>query len=204
VADEWRVRVSLPKRSRAAEDSPWAAAMRTLRSRVSGDIKVSQTRTGVFLYAASAQAAVQAEQVVRDVLAGYDVTADVRCDRWKPVSKLWTSHEDLMNAERRKSAATGRAAWLVRVGPSSRRELKALARRLEAEGFSAARRWRYLFVGANCEDDAHALADQVRGYSSAGPRIRVQRVYDRPPPVRVPLARGGHIWVEADSEWHPA
>ena len=85
-----------------------------------------------------------------------------------------------MNAERRKSAATGRAAWLVRVGPSSHRELKALAQRLEAEGFSVARRWRCLFAGANCEDDTHALADQIRGYSSVGTRIRVQRVYDRP------------------------
>jgi hypothetical protein len=176
--------------------------MQTLRSRISG-IEVSQTRTGVFLYAASANAAVQAEHVVRDVLAEHAVTADVRCDRWNPIGKSWTSHEDLMNAERRKSAASGQAAWLVRVGPSHR-GLKALAWRLEAEGFSVARRWRYLFAGANCEDDAHALADQIRRYSSFNPRIRVQRVYDRPPPVRVPAARGGPVWVEAPGEWHSA
>jgi hypothetical protein len=177
--------------------------MRTLRSRISSDLKVSQTRTGVFLYAASALAAGQAEQVVRDVLAEHDVTADVRCDRWNPISESWTSHEDLMKAERRKSAATGRAAWLVRVGPSSHRELNALAGLLEGKGFSVARRWGYLFVGANCEDDTHALANQIRGYSSVDTRIQVQRVYDRPPPVRVPMARGGHIWVEAHGEWHP-
>ena len=77
--------------------------------------------------------------------------------------------------------------------------------RLEAEGFSVARRWGYLFVGANCEDDTHALADQIRGYGSAGTRIRVQRVYDRPRPVRVPGQRGaGGGWYEADGEWHPA
>jgi hypothetical protein len=179
--------------------------MRTLRSRIGNDITISQARTGIFLYAASAQAAVQAERVVRDVLAGHDVTADVRCDRWNPITKTWTSHKDLMDAEREKSTATGRAAWLVRVGPSSHHELTTLARRLEAEGFSVARRWWwYLFAGANCEDDAHTLANQIRGHSSADPRIRVQRVYDRPPPVRVPLPRGGHIWAEADSEWHPA
>jgi hypothetical protein len=196
--------VSLPRRSRAEDDSPWTAAMRTLRSRISSDIKVSETRTGVFLYVASAHSAVQAEQVVRDVLAGHDVTADVRCDQWNPITKSWTSHEDLMNAERRKSAATGRAAWLVRAGPSSHRELKALARRLEAEGFSVARRWWYLFAGANCEDDTHTLADQIRDCTSVGTRIRVQRVYDRPPPVRVPVPRGVDIWVEAKGEWHSA
>ena len=190
------MRVSLPRRSPAEDDSPWTTAMRTLCSRISGDTHVSQTRTGVFLYAASAPAAEQAEQVVRDVLAEHDVTADVRCDQWNPITKSWTSHESLMNAERRKSVATGRAAWLVRVGPSSHRELKALALRLEAEGFSVAWRWRYLFAGASCEDEAHTLADRIRGYSSVGTRIRVQRVYDRPLPVRVVVPHGGHIWVE--------
>jgi hypothetical protein len=176
--------------------------MRTLHGRISSDVKVSQTSMGVFLYSASAHAAARAERVAREVLAEHDVTADVRCDQWNPIGKSWNSHEKLMSAERRKSATTGRAAWLVRVGPTSHRELKALARRLEADGFSVARRWRYLFAGANCEDDAHALADQIRGYGSVGTRIRAQRVYDRPPPVRVSAPRGVLIWVEAKSEWH--
>jgi hypothetical protein len=183
--------------------------MLILRTRISSQIKVSQNPAGAFLYAASADAAVQAEQVVRDVLAEHGVTAGVRRLRWNPISKSWTSHADLMNAERRKSVATGRAAWQVRVGPlrvgpSFHHELGALARHLEAEGFAVARRWRYLFAGANCEDDTHALADQIRGYVSAGTRIRAQRVYDRPPPVRVHLARGGHVWIEAPGEWHTA
>ena len=181
--------------------------MRTLRSRISSDIKVSETHRRVFLYAASAPAAVQAERVARDVLAEHDIEADIRCDRWNPISKSWTSHENLMNAERRKSASAGRAAWQVRVGPSSRRELKQLARRLEAEGFPVALGWRYLLTGANCEDDTHALADRIRGYSSVDVPIRAQRVYDRPPPVHVAGQPGQWVtaggWYEADGEWHP-
>jgi hypothetical protein len=195
MADEWRVRVSLPKGSRAAEDSPWAAAMRALPSRVSDDVKVSQTPGRLFLYAATAAAAARAEQVLRDVLAEHEVTAAVRCDRWNSIRDTWTSHEDLMAAEREKSVATGRAAWQVRVDPSSYQELKALARRLEAEGFSVVRRWQHLITGADCEDDAYALADQVRGYSSADTRIRVQPgVYERPA-VRVQVPGTGTIWV---------
>jgi hypothetical protein len=124
----------------------------------------------------------QAEHVARDVLAEHVVSAGVRCDQWNPIKQSWTSHEDVMNAEREKSAATGRAVWQVRVAPLFPHELKALAKRLEAEGLPVARRWRYLIVGAGCEDDAHALADQIRGYSSASTRIRVQPgVYERPP-----------------------
>jgi hypothetical protein len=68
MADEWRVSVSLPKRSRAEEDSPWTTAMRALRGRIGSDIGVSQAPRRVFLYAASAHSATQVEQVVRDVL----------------------------------------------------------------------------------------------------------------------------------------
>jgi hypothetical protein len=136
------------------------------------------------------------------VLFEHDVAADVQCDRWNPISKSWTSHKDLMDSERRNSAATGQAAWQVRVGSSSHRKLKTLARRLELEGLCVARRWRYLFTGANSEDDTHALADRIRGYSSVGMRIRVQRVYDRPPPVLFGGEGGG--WYQPDGEWHPA
>jgi hypothetical protein len=166
-----------------------------LRTRVGSDVRVSPTRRGVFLYATSADAAAQAEQVARDVLTEHDVTAGVRTDQWNPIKESWTSHEDLMTAERAKSAATGRAVWQVRVEPPSYRELKALAQRLENEGLSTARRWRYLLAGADCEDDAHALADQIQGHSSVGSRIRVQPgVYDRPL-VSAWVPGAGDVWV---------
>jgi hypothetical protein len=132
---------------------------------------------------------------VRGVLAQHGVTADIRCDRWNPISKSWTSHEDLMNAERRKSAATGWAVWQVRAGSWSHHDLKVLAQRLEAERLSIALRWNYLIAGASCEEEAQALAEQIRGCSSAGTRVRVQpSVYDRPP-VRVWVSQHGRIWV---------
>ena len=199
MADEWRVSASRHKKSRAEEDSPWTTAMRTLRGRIDSGIRISQAPRRVFLYAASAHAAMRVEQVVRDVLTEHAVSAEVRCVRWNPIKQSWTSHEDLMSAEREKSAATGRAMWQVHVRPPSHQELKALAQRLEAEGFCVARRWRYLIAGAGCEDDAHALADQIQGYSSIGTRIRVQPgVYDIPPvQVSVPLGNGGwqRIWI---------
>lgn len=197
MADEWRVSVSLPKGSRAEEDSPWTTAMRALRGRIGSDIRVSQAPKHVFLYAASTHSATQVEQVVRDVLTEHAVSAEVRCLQWNPITQAWTSHEDLMNAERKKSAATGRAVWQVRVQPPSHRELKALVQRLEAEGFSVARRWRYFIAGAGCEDDAHALADQIRDYSSIGTRMRVQPAVDDIPPVLVsqPGDGMGSIWI---------
>jgi hypothetical protein len=78
MADEWRVSVSLPKGSRAEADSPWTTAMQTLRSRIGSGIRISHAPKRLFLYAASAHSAAQAEQVVRDVLTEHAVRAEVR------------------------------------------------------------------------------------------------------------------------------
>jgi hypothetical protein len=194
MADEWRVMATLPERSSAEEESRWATAIRALRTRLSSDIRVSQLSNCVFLYTSAANSAQQAENIARDSLAAENVTAAVRCDQWNSVDESWTSHEDFMEAERRKSVATGRAAWQVRVEHSTRHELKALAERLEAEGLSVVVRWKYLIAGANCQDDAHALADQIQHCSSIGIRIRVQpSVYYRP--VRTRVYGSGGIWV---------
>ena len=155
--------------------------MQTLRDRTGTDTRIGETSARAFLYATSADAAMQVEHVVRDVLAEHHCSAAVRCDQWNAIRQSWTSHDDVMKAEREKSAATGRAAWQVRVASVSHHELKKLARHLEADGLPVALRWAYLIAGAGCEDDAHALADQIRD-SSASTRIRVlPSVYDRPP-----------------------
>ena len=197
MGDEWRVSVSLPKRSAAKERLSWAAAVASLRSRLDGQTGFSQHSSHVFLYSASARDAAQAERAVHEVLTEHGVRAAVRCDQVNPIRESWTAHEDLMQDEREKSAATGRAVWQVRVDPPSHHELKALARRLEAGGLSVARQWSYLIAGAGCEDEAHALARQIREHSSASTRVRVQPgVYDLPPPVRVWVPSGpGWIWI---------
>jgi hypothetical protein len=168
--------------------------MQALRGRIGSDVEVSQGLRRVFLYTDSARSAAQVEQMVRDVLHEHAVGADVRCRQWNPIKQSWTSHEVVMNSEREKSAATGLAAWQVRVDHSSHHELRTLAQRLEAEGFSVARRLTYLVAGADCEDDAHALADQIRGYSPAGTRIRVQPGNYYVPPMPHTPGPGAMWW----------
>jgi hypothetical protein len=177
---------------------PWRAAVSALPGRVGNDIRLSKTETSVFLYAATADDAMRAEQAAREVLAKHDVSADFRLDLWDAVNEMWRDvtaeppgqtrealrdeHEYLMDLERQRSAATGRAMWQVRVDLRSRDEVEMLARHLQAKGCRVVRRRRYLIAGADCEDDANALAQEIGGYTSTGTVIRIQRgVYGLPP-----------------------
>jgi hypothetical protein len=69
----------------------------------------------------------------------------------------------------------------------------ALADRLAPGGWPVVRRRKYLVAGADCEDDADRLAQEIQGYVGAGAVIRVeQSVFNwMPNSVDTPPALGG-------------
>lgn len=148
-----------------------------VRDRLGGRVSVSGGGEHVFLYTDSPTAAAEAEQVVRSIAQARGLEADYAVDRWHPTEERWENsaeplpaseaereaeHERLESDEEAQSEASGYADWEVRVDLESHREAAALAERLEAEGQRPVRRWKYLIVGANTEDDAHALAKVIQ------------------------------------------
>ena len=131
----------------------------------------------VFLYAGSEIAAEEAERVARAVLAEHGIEAEFALDRWHPVEEEWedagaaiprtdaerqTEHQKLLDAETAESLSTGYAQWEARVEFPTHHEAVALAGKLRSEGKPVVRRWKFLVVGANNEDDARQLAEQIR------------------------------------------
>jgi N-acetylglutamate synthase/N-acetylornithine aminotransferase len=81
-----------------------------------------------------------------------------------------------MDAETQESLAAGQAGWEVRVELRSHRQAVELAARLQAEGRPVIRRWKYLVLGANNEDDATALAEAIRQESPAKASVHAEAV----------------------------
>jgi len=161
-----------------------------LRSHLGEHVPVSTGKAQILVYAATPDAAEEADQVARVVLAQRSLSADFRLEHWDPLEEDWldapdeppddaaaqrAAHEHQQEQERERSAATGRAAWQVRVELASRQDVTALAERLASEGWPVVRRRKYLVTGANCEDDANGLARQIQDYGHPGTTIRVQR-----------------------------
>jgi hypothetical protein len=181
VADEdWRVTVTLPDAGnvrRALQAVREHEVEEDVRHRLGHRVAVSADGNNVFIYAGTENAAREADRVVRDVLAKRDLTGQFALDRWHPIEQDWqdagdplpeTAEERTAEHERRiadetaESLGTGRAHWEVRVELPSRREAVELASKLQAEGRSVVRRWKYVVVGANNEDQVKELAAVIK------------------------------------------
>lgn len=131
----------------------------------------------VFLYAGTEVAAGEAERVARDLLAEYRFQAGFAIHRWHPVeerredpdvalprsqAERQAEHQRLLDDETAGSVATSVAQWQVRAEFPSHQQAVALAAKLGSEGRTVVRRWKFLVVGANNEDEARELAAHIR------------------------------------------
>jgi hypothetical protein len=150
----------------------------------------------VFLYAGTENAARDAERVARDLLASQGIQAEFALHRWHPIEEEWedpdvalprteaereAEHQRLEDAETAESLAAGTAKWEARVEFPSHHEAVALADKLRSEGRTVIRRWRFLVVGANNEDDARELAEQIRQEAPPDATVRAEHSGTRLP-----------------------
>jgi hypothetical protein len=177
--DDWRVTVTPHDQGhagRAVQSLREHEVEDDVRRRLGRRVAVSSDDSSVFLYAGTEDAAREADRVVREVMAQREVEADFALDRWHPIEEKWEDasvampqtaqqrqeeHQRLEDEETRESMATGVAQWQVRIDLPTHRDAVELAERLRGEGRSVARRWRFLIVGANNEDEADEIARMV-------------------------------------------
>jgi len=179
VADDWRLTATLTDDGtrRLLEELREHEADDAVRHRLGGAVAVSGEGNVVYAYADTAEAIHEAEAVVRALLADHGVQAELRVDRWHDVEQRWedesvplpqteaereTERDRLEETEEAESRETGRALWEVRLELPSHGRTRELADRLEGEGLNVIRRWTFLLVGADSEEDARELADRLR------------------------------------------
>jgi hypothetical protein len=179
-SNDWRVTISLTDPAdadRAKRSFSGHEVDDDVRRRLGRNVAVGAGDSQIFLYAGTEAAAGEAEQISREVLARQGIAAEFALHRWHPVEETWESpdvamprteaevqaeHQRLEDAETAESVSTGIAQWEARAEFPSHREAVELARKLRSEGRTVVRRWKFLVVGANNEDDARELAEQIR------------------------------------------
>jgi hypothetical protein len=197
---DWRVTISLPSQAHAEQARKSLSEREVeqdVRHRLGRNVVVGSGDSQIFLYAGTEVAAGEAEQAARDMLGQLGIEAEITLDRWHPIEEEWRSpdeamprteaerhaeHERLEDAETADSVAAGSALWQARAELGSHRDAVALADTLQGEGYPVVRRWRFLIVGANNEDDAQALAEHIRREAPADAQVSAE-----PAGVRLPF-----------------
>jgi hypothetical protein len=190
VAEDWRLTVRLE--DGVAEDvlaSLREHAVEDAQKRLGGAVAVSADGPNLFAYADSREAVHDAESIISDLLREQGIQAVMAIHRWHDLEERWededvplpqteaerqAEHERLEADEAAESQASGRALWEVRVELPSHHETRSLAHRLEKEGIPVIARWKFLVVGAESEDAAHELAEQLRAEAPAGAKLQVE------------------------------
>jgi len=211
-ANDWRVTVSLhvgDQAGNAVEHLNAHQVEREVHARLGGRVVVGADRgSELFLYTHSQDAAAAAQESVSELLSSHGISADYTVDRWHPVAEEWepadvplpstpaeieAEHEQLDADETSESMSSGVALFEVRVQLPTHRESVALAARLAGEGYSVVRRWRFLVVGANNEDQAAEFAAAIRQEAPAGAVVTTEEVGPGRPYTVFELAAGSGL-----------
>ncbi|CAN5194024.1 hypothetical protein BH09ACT13_BH09ACT13_12450 [soil metagenome] len=180
VSDELRVEVELDDEEHGYSVGERLRALDLdddTRERLGRSVMVTRDGSRLFLYSASDAQAREAERVVRSLIDADELTA-TSVTRWHPVEEVWkdasiplprTADEEQAEYAAREVAEAAEAEsekeydWHVVIHLPGRDEAAELESRLEAEGVSVARRWRYVVAGVLTEERAEELADRLRG-----------------------------------------
>lgn len=189
---DWRLTISLTGQEHAGQAGQSLSAHEVeqdVHRRLGRTVVVGFGGSQIFLYTGTELAAAEAEEAARDVLGKLGVEAEFAVHRWHPIEEEWQSpdaampqteaerqaeHQRLEDAETAESLATGTAQWQARAELGSHREAVALAGKLRDEGYAVVRRWKFLIVGANNEDDARALADRIKQEAPPDAQVRAE------------------------------
>jgi hypothetical protein len=179
MSEDWRVTVTL------ADATGVAPLLQVLHEhRVDHELEVpagervavSADDDHVIVYADTRRSAESAEEAVRTLAAENSLDVDFQLDRWHPEEERWedaraalpstpaeheAEHERREADETEDSEETGIADWDVRVEFRSHHEAVEFAERQEANGQPVVRRWKFVLIGVNDEDDAKALVARL-------------------------------------------
>jgi hypothetical protein len=197
--DEWRVEVALDKDQNGESLGERLHSLELddeARKRLGGSVIVTRDGRFVFLYAWHEESAREAEKVVRDLMEQDKLTGQVRLMRWHPVAEEWKDadlelpeDEATVAAEMREAEQAGREEhresgeypWEVVIDLPHVRDTLNVTNKLRDEGLHVKRRFRYILVGAETEDDAVALGKRLEGEVPEGSHVGIRGNPDNMP-----------------------
>jgi hypothetical protein len=183
--DDYRIRIRI-------EDEHAGGLLERLGLGLSGDaadlardlearrLAVSRDGDEIFVYTGTYDEAERARSVIQAELGDEGVAAVTgSIERWIDEEDRWSDDAPGETWEE-EAIERGFAPWEVRVTLATHGDARAMADRLEREGYAVERRWQFLIVGTASKEDAEALAARVHGEVEPGGELVWETVPGNP------------------------
>jgi len=171
MADDWRIHITVEEPEGLLDrlgDALGGEARELAEELEKRRLAVSRDDDELFVYASSRGEAARAREIIDAVLREQGIEAKTsRIEHWLDAEDRWDDDPPGETWEE-EELERGFAPWEVRVALPSHREARELAEKLESEGYSVERRWKYLIVGTASKEDAGRLAERVHGEVEPG------------------------------------
>jgi hypothetical protein len=183
--DDYRIRIRI-------EDEHAGGLLERLGLGLSGDaadlardlearrLAVSRDGDEIFVYTTTYDEAERARSVIQAELGDDGVAAVTgSIERWIDEEDRWSDDPPGETWEE-EAIERGFAPWEVRVTLATHGDARAMADRLEQEGYAVERRWQFLIVGTSSKEEAEALAARVHGEVEPGGEVVWETVPGNP------------------------
>jgi hypothetical protein len=171
--DDWRIRIELEPEHAGGFLGRLGGGLSSRAHDLARELEaeklaVSRDDDTLFVYAATRTQARQAQQLVETEFEEAKIEPiKVKLEHWLAAEERWDD-EPKGETWEEEALDEGYSPWEVRVECDSHDAAEELADQLEKEGLSLARRWKYVVVGADTEDEAKTLASRLHGEVEAG------------------------------------
>jgi hypothetical protein len=184
MADDWRIRITVTEHADGVldrlADTLAGEAAELAEELAKRRLAVSRDGDELFVYSSSPSEAEGARGIIDAVLRAEAIEAKTSTiEHWLEAEERWDDEPPGETWEE-EELERGYAPWEVRVTLPSHREARELADKLEQDGYSVERRWRYLIVGTDSKADAEALAQRVHGEVEPGGELVWETVPGNP------------------------
>jgi hypothetical protein len=143
-------------------------------------LAVSRDADEIFVYTGTYDEAERARSVIQAELGDDGVAAVTgSIEHWLDEEDRWSDDPPGETWEE-EAIERGFAPWEVRVTLASHGDARAMADRLEQEGYGVERRWQFLIVGTASKEEAEALAARVHGEVEPGGELIWETVPGNP------------------------
>ena len=143
-------------------------------------LAVSRDGDEIFVYTGTYDEAERARSVIQAELGDDGVAAVTgSIEHWLDEEDRWSDDPPGETWEE-EAIERGFAPWEVRVALATHGDARAMADRLEQEGYAVERRWQFLIVGTASKEEAEALAARVHGEVEPGGELIWETVPGNP------------------------